>query len=1119
MYGQGYNALLKFRGGDGEMIVCSTIAMAWNAGPAMIAVNKEGLQGRCGVGGGAAWKRVAGKVDSRMHARGNLYAQQDLGKVRDEEQEQYFGDGWGKGHAWPEGGQHRKESFQRNAGWIYDGRSTKEEGGGHGAAVEEQPAVGARAILQVFRSMQKMPGEIRVGHTFTMGRDKGCSVPLDWDGVSRHHLTIQALESPDEAIRWFILSHGTNGTFVNGKKIADSSQCALKDGDVIGLGKGRIVKVDGRIEEKELLYQVAGRPQRRILSRLLRADRSSFKYQFVFRNPFENNSSYVPPQNGRVYTTPASSQDDDKGEINFPCKSAVFQPSWYKNIKTPGRSLSNLRLELDYVYSFSSGGRDPADVRSNVKYLIDGRIVYPAGSMGVVFDPISNTQEYFTDHDGFINVLALHPNKRIVATGGVATWSRRTAENKPSVSIFVWDSCGPGGKPTRISKPFARQHEASLQAMSFSTSGEKLVTVGGDSKNKSRVIVYETTWLLEHNPFVLESKKKLSDDVMSAQRNVYWDSPPIFDEDGLHFAQTVDRLSRVWNYKKFHKDPTKSMVTMGGVMTPQRAYSIAWIPPSWFPSSQAPLKAVPAMGLQLGDIFMFDKVGSDYTVIHKIEQAHSGEILCLRFIVKESTAAEIEENGIFQYLLSGGRDGKIRAWDAKLSWREPVMEVDLRDVVEDGLESVVAVRSLDYNPRTNKLIAATSMNSIFEIDLSVLRERGWQWPFDACKRVMNSHFGSVESIARWPSGDKARRKFHAASTSRDGFVRMWDCEARTERLNRYMGMPGLSIDVSSECLDEPGTSEALQFSPDCKILAVISGRRQIHTFDCIRYSVPAPQGQEEVYFGDGKLKEREKQLREKRHVYMLAHKGNENKTAPKAVKFVGSKLKPEPFAAGLIRNPPTDGIVHKIGAKHEAPRADALKRQLPVFKHLCSSVGKHATTITNMDFSADSRLLRTSDNSGELLYWNVANLTSISRAGDLRDVRWANFSVPFMWELKGIWEGSSKPSNISVVDAQPQLGVAAVALENHQARSPLLLSPSSPACSRSLSAAFRVVTRWRRGSVILGMTFTNDSKFLLTCGSLDNCVLQWRNSKAEGDGQVNVRAGASSFPILTRADD
>ena len=28
-----------------------------------------------------------------------------------------------------------------------------------------------------------------------------------------------------------------------------------------------------------------------------------------------------------------------------------------------------------------------------------------------------------------------------------------------------------------------------------------------------------------------------------------------------------------------------------------------------------------------------------------------------------------------------------------------VMEVDLRDVVEDGLESVVAVRSLDYNPR------------------------------------------------------------------------------------------------------------------------------------------------------------------------------------------------------------------------------------------------------------------------------------------------------------------------------------------------------------------------------------------------------------------------------------
>eukprot|EP00960_Hanusia_phi_P049033 759325-Hanusia_phi.AAC.1 len=151
-------------------------------------------------------------------------------------------------------------------------------------------------------------------------------------------------------------------------------------------------------------------------------------------------------------------------------------------------------------------------------------------------------------------------------------------------------------------------------------------------------------------------------------------------------------------------------------MTPQRAFAIAWIPPSWFPTSQAPLKPVAAMGLQLGDIFMFDKVGSDYTVTHKIEQAHAGEvlaasaaagrltgsqILCLKFIVKESTPAVGVPHvfsacdphgrrsrrtgsfsicsGVRRFVLpqlntasSGGRDGKIKAWDPKLSWREPV---------------------------------------------------------------------------------------------------------------------------------------------------------------------------------------------------------------------------------------------------------------------------------------------------------------------------------------------------------------------------------------------------------------------------------------------------------------
>eukprot|EP00960_Hanusia_phi_P049036 759325-Hanusia_phi.AAC.4 len=325
--------------GRGGSVVRTGKAMAWNAGPAMIAINNEGLRGRSGIGGGAAWKRVAGKVDSRMHDRGNVYAQQDLGKLRDEEQAQYVGNGWGMGHAWPEGGEHRKESFHRNAGWTYDG--TQEQARSPAAAENEHPAVGARAILQVFRSMQKMPGEIRVHDGERPGMQP--LVGLGWRLPPSHHDSGDHLPPPPHAILPLdvaVTQPSGVGVARDGDRVVEArkralvdSHCgvglwflwaltehfstgrnyriprfgfirlALRDGDVIGLGKGRTIKVEDRIQEKELVYQVDPVHLRQIscshpvvISKLIRV---SSHHQFVFRNPLEANSSYIPPQTNR----------------------------------------------------------------------------------------------------------------------------------------------------------------------------------------------------------------------------------------------------------------------------------------------------------------------------------------------------------------------------------------------------------------------------------------------------------------------------------------------------------------------------------------------------------------------------------------------------------------------------------------------------------------------------------------------------------------------------------------------------------------------------------------------------------------------------------------------------
>ncbi len=69
---------------------------------------------------------------------------------------------------------------------------------------------------------------------------------------------------------------------------------------------------------------------------------------------------------------------------------------------------------------------------------------------------------------------------------------------------------------------------------------------------------------------------------------------------------------------------------------------------------------------------------------------------------------------MWQYLVSGGRDGKVRFWDPKLSWTQPVMEFDIAALAADGTQHMVGVRALDYSHDKKALIAGTSTNEIYQ---------------------------------------------------------------------------------------------------------------------------------------------------------------------------------------------------------------------------------------------------------------------------------------------------------------------------------------------------------------------------------------------------------------------
>jgi len=73
--------------------------------------------------------------------------------------------------------------------------------------------------------------------------------------------------------------------------------------------------------------------------------------------------------------------------------------------------LPNDELELEWAYGYSS-----RVARNCVKYTYDGKIVYPAASMGVIYDKVKGTQTFSMAHYDEITCLDVHVPTSVAAT-------------------------------------------------------------------------------------------------------------------------------------------------------------------------------------------------------------------------------------------------------------------------------------------------------------------------------------------------------------------------------------------------------------------------------------------------------------------------------------------------------------------------------------------------------------------------------------------------------------------------------------------------------------------------------------------------------------------------------
>lgn len=89
-------------------------------------------------------------------------------------------------------------------------------------------------------------------------------------------------------------------------------------------------------------------------------------------------------------------------------------PSSYTKQPRAQKDPPNLNLLLEFVHGYRA-----KDCRNNLKFLPDGRIIYHAAGLGIVYEKESHSQTFFDLHTDDITAFSLDSTRNLCATGEV----------------------------------------------------------------------------------------------------------------------------------------------------------------------------------------------------------------------------------------------------------------------------------------------------------------------------------------------------------------------------------------------------------------------------------------------------------------------------------------------------------------------------------------------------------------------------------------------------------------------------------------------------------------------------------------------------------------------------
>ena len=349
----------------------------------------------------------------------------------------------------------------------------------------------------------------------------------------------------------------------------------------------------------------------------------------------------------------------DESTAVQPWRGAIRPPSVLPNIY-PSKPTSSLSLK--WVHGFTSGfaGTNGARVSANLRYNYDRNPVFPAAALGVVLkkgsEKTASTQVYFEGHDDDVLCLCISADRRFVATGQTASKS-----SKGKGSVCIWDATD-----CRLLSRLDGCHQRGVSTVAFSPDGHMLLTTGQDNNNQHSL--WKDAGGQWSRVELMASEKGDQNPVMFSK----WIYGGKEDGDaGGGFVTGGGKTINFWKIdgatisKKPGKYGAKSKVTQQPVTCAANLH----MPEGW--------RVI--VGNAKGDLVVFGtNTQKPEREAITYEYGHDGPVLSLMEGGKVSGDPKSYGERECNFLVSGGKDGKVKVWNRSLG--NSISQFNVRDV-------------------------------------------------------------------------------------------------------------------------------------------------------------------------------------------------------------------------------------------------------------------------------------------------------------------------------------------------------------------------------------------------------------------------------------------------------